>query len=84
MHNDPPPAPEPLGTSPIVVKLADVQPEEVTWFWPGRIPMGKLTVIAGDPGLGKSFLTIDFASRCSTGTKWFDCDACARLAARSF
>ena len=71
--------PDPNGNSPIVVKLAEVQPEEVTWFWPNRIPMGKLSVIAGDPGLGKSFLTIDFASRCSTGTKWFDCNGNAPL-----
>jgi putative DNA primase/helicase len=67
------------GLAPVVVNLADVQAEQITWFWPNRIPMGKLSVVAGDPGLGKSFLTIDFASRCSTGTKWFDCDGSAPL-----
>lgn len=48
--------------------LADVQPEEVTWLWPGRIPFGKVTLLVGDPGLGKSFLSLYLASRLSTGS----------------
>lgn len=31
-----------------------VQPEEIKWIWQGRIPRGKVTVLDGDPGLGKS------------------------------
>src|SRR5262245_1316544 len=57
---------------PVVVKLADVQPEQVQWLWPGRIALGKLTLIAGEPGLGKSFLTLDIAARVTTGEKWPD------------
>ena len=45
----------------VVRKLADVLPERLEWLWPGRIPLGKLTLLAGDPGLGKSFLTLDMA-----------------------
>jgi len=48
--------------------LADVQPEEITWLWPGRIPYGKITLLVGDPGLGKSFLSLYLASRLSTGS----------------
>ncbi len=59
--------------SPVLVNLADVQPEEVRWLWSGRIALGKLTLIAGDPGLGKSFLSLDIAARVSTGCKWPDC-----------
>ena len=33
--------------------------EKVRWLWPGRIPLGKLTILEGDPGLGKSLLTLD-------------------------
>ncbi len=51
-------------------RLADVAPEQVSWLWPGRIPYGKLSLIVGDPGLGKSFLTLDIAARLSTGTPW--------------
>jgi hypothetical protein len=67
------------GLSPVIVKMDAVQPEEITWLWPSRIPLGKLTIIAGDPGLGKSFLTIDLAARVSLGTRWFDCDGSAPL-----
>jgi putative DNA primase/helicase len=67
------------GLSPVVVKMEDVQAEEIQWFWPNRIPLAKLCIIAGDPGLGKSFLTIDLAARCSRGTRWFDCDGSAPL-----
>lgn len=54
------------------VRLADVEPEALRWLWPGRIPLGKLTLLYGDPGLGKSFLTVDIASRVSTGNGWPD------------
>jgi hypothetical protein len=59
--------------SPIVVKLADVTPEPITWLWPGRVASGKLTLLAGDPGLGKSLVSLDIAARVSTGNRWPDC-----------
>ena len=52
---------------PVIVRLADVQPESVSWLWAGHIPLGKLTILEGDPGLGKSALTCDLAARVSTG-----------------
>src|SRR6478672_10265157 len=52
--------------------LADVAPQPVRWLWPGRIALGKLTLICGDPGLGKSFLTLDLAARLSAGRAWPD------------
>ena len=51
----------------VVVHLADVEPERVTWLWPGRIPLGRLTILDGDPGLGKSVLTLDIAARVTRG-----------------
>ncbi len=57
---------------PCIVRLSDVKPEPVSWLWPGRFALGKLTLIAGDPGLGKSFLTLDMAARVSRGTPWPD------------
>ena len=47
--------------------LSEVDEESVEWLWEGRIPLGKVTVIDGDPGTGKSTLTIDLAARVSTG-----------------
>jgi len=52
--------------------VADVEPVEMKWLWPGKVPSGKLTLFAGDPGLGKSFVTIDMASRVSRGIVWPD------------
>lgn len=57
---------------PVLVRLSEVQPEPVTWLWPGRIARGKLTLIIGDPGQGKSFLTPDLAARVTTGRAWPD------------
>lgn len=50
--------------------LADVPAANVDWLWTGRIPIGKVTLIAGDPGLGKSLVTLDMAARVSTGAPW--------------
>jgi len=57
---------------PVLVNLSTVQPMPVNWLWPGRIAIGKLTLLAGDPGLGKSFITLDFAGRVSCGAGWPD------------
>ncbi len=57
---------------PVLLRLADVDATPVSWLWPGRIAIGKLTLIAGDPGLGKSFLTLDIAARLSRGVAWPD------------
>lgn len=59
-------------TQPVLINMADVEPEEVQWLWQGRIPMGKLSLLVGDPGLGKSFLTIYIISQVTTGQPWPD------------
>ena len=56
----------------VSVCVSDVEPERVSWLWPGRIPFGKLTVLDGDPGTGKSTLTLDLASRVSNGGRMPD------------
>ncbi|MGA8320337.1 MAG: AAA family ATPase [Xanthobacteraceae bacterium] len=50
--------------------VGDVPPEEVAWLWPGRIALGKLTIIGGHPGISKSTLTIDMAARVTVGGEW--------------
>lgn len=52
---------------PDVLRLDTVEPTRVKWLWDQRLALGKLTLIAGDPGLGKSYLTLDLAARVSTG-----------------
>ena len=61
-----------VASEAIVHRLSDVQPEELQWLWPNQIPLGKLTLLAGDPGLGKSFVTCDMAARVSRGAVWPD------------
>ncbi len=41
--------------------------EARSWLWSGRLALGKLAILDGDPGLGKSLLALDLAARLSTG-----------------
>lgn len=52
------------------VCFADVEPKPINWLWPDKIARGKLTLISGDPGLGKSLITVALASAVSTGARW--------------
>lgn len=52
---------------PVGILLSDVQSERVSWLWQGYIPLGKLAVLDGDPGQGKSTLAFNLAARVSTG-----------------
>src|SRR5829696_4119780 len=56
--------------------LSEVEPEQVEWLWPGRLPLGKLAVLDGDPGLGKSAVTLDLAARISAGLELPDGQPC--------
>jgi len=58
------------GSAVVTTRLADIAPQPISWLWPGRIACGKLTLIAGAPGLGKSIATLDFAARVSRGEGW--------------
>jgi putative DNA primase/helicase len=60
------------GLSPLLINLSDVKPEPVEWIWVGRVAVGKTTILCGDPGLGKSFITLDMVARISTGRPWPD------------
>jgi len=50
--------------------LSEIEPEPIRWLWPNRIARGKLTLIAGDPKLGKSLLTADLTARITAGHPW--------------
>jgi len=54
----------------ITRRLSDIEPEPIRWLWPRRIARGKLTIIAGDPGLGKSLVTASIAAVVTTGGRW--------------
>lgn len=70
--DSPPPDPEDPpsgheGLTATFVSLADVVAEKVSWLWPGRLPLGKLVLLEGDPGVGKSTVSVDLAARTSVG-----------------
>jgi putative DNA primase/helicase len=44
----------------------------MSWLWPGFAPEGNLCLIMGEPGVGKSQLAMDIASRITRGTEWPD------------
>jgi len=54
----------------ICARAADVVPQRVRWLWPSRIPLGKVTLLIGDPGLGKSLMTVALAAHVTTGRPW--------------
>jgi RecA-family ATPase len=63
-------------TGPQVVTLSDVTAERISWLWEGRLPLGKIVVLDGDPGVGKSSLTTEMAGIVSTGKPWPDGSPC--------
>src|SRR5215218_10051098 len=60
------------GMSDDLVLVADVDRELVTWLWRDRIPRGKVTVLDGDPGTGKSTLTLTITAKVTTGSPFPD------------
>ncbi|WP_086382293.1 AAA family ATPase [Caballeronia sordidicola] len=55
-----------------------VVPEPVTWLWPGWLPSGKLTLLAGDGGTGKTTLAIALAAVVSAALHWPDNSRCVK------
>lgn len=47
--------------------LADIRPEPIRWLVPGYLPLGKLVILAGDGGYGKTTLTLHLAASVSRG-----------------
>jgi putative DNA primase/helicase len=51
-------------------RASDIQPERLVWIWDGRIARGKVMLIGGPPGLGKSQVTANIAAAVSIGGDW--------------
>ena len=50
--------------------LDNVEAKPINWLWPGKIARGKVTMLAGNPGLGKSQVTASMAAIVTTGGQW--------------
>jgi hypothetical protein len=62
----------PSDPAPRLVAVSEVAERPVEWLWAGRLALGKLAALEGDPGLGKSMAALDFCARLSTGRPWPD------------
>ena len=49
---------------------AEIKAEKIEWIWPSRLAQGKHTCVAGEPGTGKSQLTIAVIATVTTGGDW--------------
>lgn len=50
-----------------MIRMSEIQSQEVEWLWYPFIPYGKLTIIQGDPGDGKTTLVLNIAAKLSKG-----------------
>lgn len=48
-------------------RMSEVTPEVVGFLWPPYVPLGKVTILEGHPGMGKSYLSLDLAAKVTTG-----------------
>jgi hypothetical protein len=60
----------PANPSPMLC-MKDVTAKAVSWLWKPRIPIGNITMLEGDPGIGKGFVLARIAADVSRGTNGF-------------
>jgi len=58
---------EPFDPFGKVVVASSIQPSQIEWILPGYLPRGKVAILDGDPGVGKTTVIIDLAARLTTG-----------------
>lgn len=51
----------------VTVRGDEIVRQQLEWLWGGRVPIGKLTRFVGDPGLGKSLVTLNVAAAVTRG-----------------
>jgi len=61
------PTPELVRHTTYAIRASEIEPTEIEWLWEGFLAFGKIAVLDGDPGVGKTLLTHDLAARVSRG-----------------
>lgn len=64
------------GPEVVLVNGADVVLRPVRWLWPEWLALGKLHILAGAPGQGKTTIALAFAATVTTGGRWPDGTQC--------
>lgn len=62
----------------VLSRASEITPEAITWLWPGYLPAGKLTILAGQPGCGKTTIALSLASAVTTSGRWPDGSDCTK------
>ncbi|WP_313408905.1 AAA family ATPase [Stutzerimonas kunmingensis] len=58
------------------IQATSITPTAIHWAWPGWLALGKLTILAGAGGTGKTTLTIGLAATITSGGRWPDGERC--------
>ena len=58
------------GQKPQIERFSDIDTEEIEWVWAPYIPKSKVTILAGHPGVGKTFIALMIAARISQGEEF--------------
>jgi putative DNA primase/helicase len=58
------------GPELVIQRASEIPIEPIAWLWPGRIALGKLTLVAGEAGLGKSQISLAVAAAVTIGGDW--------------
>ncbi len=56
----------------VLINASDIDPVAIDWLWQGWLAMGKLHILAGMPGQGKTSLALSIAAIVSSSTSWPD------------
>lgn len=55
-----------------IIRGCDLKPEAIKWLWPGWLAAGKLHILGGAPGTGKTTIALAMAATITTGGRWPD------------
>ena len=62
-----------------IVNMIDIQAQPITWLWDGWLPLGKMTILAGAGGCGKTNLTLALIATITTGGIFPDGSKCSNV-----
>jgi putative DNA primase/helicase len=60
----------------VLVRGSDIEPQPIQWLWPEWLAIGKMHLLAGAPGQGKTTIALAFAATVTSGGRWPDGSRC--------
>ena len=68
----------PLANGVVLLNGAHLVPQPISWLWREWLALGKLHILAGAPGQGKTTIALAMAATVTSGGRWPDGSRCAR------